>query len=129
MPDRFDVTAPFRAPQAVRPALSVSDRTFDLGECGPGRRRDVLFSVTNRSDELPLPFAISRLPYFHARPAVGRLLPRQSMNVVLTFAPSSLGVFRNTLQLVAGAGLAVVLLKVCAACAPRWGTSTLTTLN
>lgn len=52
-----------------------------------GQQQELTFSITNKSEELPISFSLPKIAHFKASPSKGKLHPLQSLDVVLTFAP------------------------------------------
>ena len=54
--------------------------------------------IQNHNDELPIVFESQKVPHFRCHPSKGRLLPYQSIDLVIFFAPAQLGMFTQTMQ-------------------------------
>lgn len=87
---------------AMAPLFSLSRSDMNFGSCPVRERRDTMVKIENRSADLPLPFTISRIPQFHCDPSKGTIPPLQARDVIVSFQPHQLGVFRGMLQLTVG---------------------------
>lgn len=93
---------------AITAEVNVDETHVRFGECAVNDRVDVLVGIQNYGSELPCQFRISKAAHFSVRPASGRLMPGQSLDVVFSFRPAQMGKFSNTLQVVIGAGLLTI---------------------
>ena len=62
-------------------------------------RRDILTTITNKGESLPVKWSIPRVAHFDCKPQAGTLHPGQSAKLLVTFRPAQLGKFKNNLQL------------------------------
>ena len=67
--------------------FSFSPDNFDFGDCAVHARRDILCTLTNKSDHLPLNFSFARVAHFAVKPSAGKVLPHQSLSLVVSFVP------------------------------------------
>ena len=82
------------------PAVALSTDDIQFGSCPVHDHRDAFVTLKNVSSELSLGFEFAPLAHFTVRPAFGRLAPRQSQRVVVSFVPNNLGRFsRRKLEL------------------------------
>eukprot|EP00002_Diphylleia_rotans_P030530 TRINITY_DN6284_c0_g1_i1.p1 TRINITY_DN6284_c0_g1~~TRINITY_DN6284_c0_g1_i1.p1 ORF type:complete len:2909 (+),score=517.05 TRINITY_DN6284_c0_g1_i1:178-8904(+) len=79
--------------------VSCNERTFRFGECPLYDHLDIMFTLKNESDELPVDFVMSRIANFHMRPSQGRLLPLQSQNIIISFVPNQFGNFQSSIHI------------------------------
>mmetsp|Transcript_18627 Transcript_18627/g.36432 ORF Transcript_18627/g.36432 Transcript_18627/m.36432 type:complete len:3020 (+) Transcript_18627:106-9165(+) len=91
--------------QGVEPHISLSQTGFHFGECDVHERKDCLFTLTNRSEDLPVSFKFSKIAQFTTNPVRGKLPPLQSMNILVSFIPRNLGKFRNMIKLILEHGI------------------------
>ncbi len=73
--------------RAIKPSVELSDTSFKFGEISVGDQRELSFNVTNKSEELPIQYAVQRIAHFRASPSQGKLLPLQSQEITLSFSP------------------------------------------
>lgn len=97
--------------QAHNLTFEVSGKTFlpklelsssgvvDFGDTYSQDRVDMLVSLKNVSG-LPISFRIPKTAHFSTRPSASRLNVLQSQSLVVSFTPTQLGSFSNTLQLI-----------------------------
>lgn len=102
--------------RALKPLVEISRTSFNFGTCATQDRRDIVFTIANKGEVLPLQYSINKVAFFSCKPNVGRLLPGQSQNVLVSFMPVQLGKFRNTLHAVLCDGVRVVPLSVYGEC-------------
>eukprot|EP00294_Goniomonas_avonlea_P005850 CAMPEP_0114571638 /NCGR_PEP_ID=MMETSP0114-20121206/17847_1 /TAXON_ID=31324 /ORGANISM="Goniomonas sp, Strain m" /LENGTH=468 /DNA_ID=CAMNT_0001758759 /DNA_START=96 /DNA_END=1500 /DNA_ORIENTATION=- len=102
--------------KAVRHAVSISHHEVRFGECMTNEHLDIIVTLKNQHEELPINFNIDRIVHFKTRPSSGRLLPLQSVNIVVSFAPNQMGQHKNTLKVVICNGLDVMPLTVFGVC-------------
>ena len=62
-------------------------------------RRDILTTIINKGDSLPVKWSIPRVAHFDCKPQAGTLHPGQSAKLLVTFRPAQLGKFKNNMQL------------------------------
>jgi hypothetical protein len=89
---KYRTTVPM-AGNANVPCAQVSGDLFDFGSCAVHEHVDQFLTLKNISSELPLAFQFSKIAQFTASPPFGRLGPRVSRRVLLSFAPHNLGKF------------------------------------
>ncbi|GBG28496.1 Cilia- and flagella-associated protein 65 [Hondaea fermentalgiana] len=102
--------------RALKPLVSINRKTFKFGTCAAVDRRDIVFTIANKGEVLPIRYSINKVAFFSCKPNAGRLLPGQSQNVLVSFMPAQLGSFRNTLHVVLCDGVRVVPLTVAGEC-------------
>jgi len=71
----------------VPPKVDISDKKFVFADCPVNDHLDMLMTVKNLSELLPIDYEVDPVAHFHFRPQTGTLLPLQSRNIVITFAP------------------------------------------
>ena len=64
---------------------------FDFGEVPVGEHADVLCTIKNNSDLLPVTFQFRRIAHFIAHPPNGKIAPADSQDVIFSFAPNQAG--------------------------------------
>ena len=99
--------------RAVMPRISLAPSIANFGECELNDRRDILLALTNECDA-DASFEISSTPFFKLVPSKGTLRALQTLQIVASFLPSQLGVFRKTLKIVIGGGVKVIDLELLA---------------
>ncbi|KAG5833367.1 hypothetical protein ANANG_G00275190 [Anguilla anguilla] len=76
-------------------SLSVSPSySYDFQQCMMGERVDVLCVLHNHSALLPVAFRFRKTANFATDPSSGHISPGQCQDVVLSFVPHQMGVFR-----------------------------------
>ena len=85
--------------RAQYPDIKINRQTFQFGECPQNERRDMVLSIRNRSEDLPLDFNFPKVAHFRATPARGKLLPDAEHTINISFEPKNLGQFSNEMQL------------------------------
>jgi hypothetical protein len=85
--------------RAQYPDIKINRQTFQFGECPQNERRDMVLSIRNRSEDLPLDFNFTKVAHFRATPARGKLLPDAEHTINISFEPKNLGQFSNEMQL------------------------------
>ena len=72
--------------------LSITPATkYDFGEVPVGEHADVLCTLKNDSDVLPVTFQFRRIAHFIAHPPNGKIAPSDSQDVIFSFAPNQAG--------------------------------------
>ena len=79
---------------------SHDPNSVKFGECGVGSNTKVTLKMTNRSPELPATYQFRRIAHFACHPARGCLQPRQSADIVVTFAPRQIGLYSLSVVIV-----------------------------
>ncbi len=97
---------------AVEPKLFIAHPSFEFDECQVYERADIVTQLQNKSEDLPVHFAFSKLAQFMVTPPSGRLLPMQTMDVRVSFVPHNLGEFRGFIELTTEGGVARQQLSV-----------------
>eukprot|EP00002_Diphylleia_rotans_P025649 TRINITY_DN5079_c0_g1_i5.p1 TRINITY_DN5079_c0_g1~~TRINITY_DN5079_c0_g1_i5.p1 ORF type:complete len:2913 (-),score=444.38 TRINITY_DN5079_c0_g1_i5:284-9022(-) len=97
--------------KALRPSLSCSEKMFRFGDCPVYDHLDIMFSIKNDSEELPVDFSIPKAAHFHINPTKGKLLPLQSQNLIASFMPNQIGQFKSTIQISICGGILTLPLK------------------
>ncbi|XP_071134806.1 cilia- and flagella-associated protein 47-like isoform X3 [Mytilus edulis] len=69
---------------------------FDFGECPVGEHADVLCTIHNSSNELPVIFQFRKIAHFTTHPASGKIEAGQSQDVIFSFGPKQIGSFKPT---------------------------------
>ena len=85
--------------RAQYPEIKINRQTFEFGEVGCNERRDMVLSIRNKSEDLPLDFNFTKVAQFRATPARGRLLPNAEHTINVSFEPKNLGNFFTEMQL------------------------------
>jgi hypothetical protein len=109
--------------RALVPALKVKPDPLQFGECPVNDRRDVVVTLHNAQEDMPLDFSIPRVPHISVEPNSGKLAPLQNQTVVVSFTPKNLGKFTQTVVVEYCNGLYKHLLK-CYGHAPVVGEKT-----
>lgn len=81
--------------RATYPDIKINRQNFSFGECPTNDRRDLVLSIKNRNEDLPLDFSFSKIAQFRAMPAKGKLLPNSEHTINISFEPKNFGVFKN----------------------------------
>ncbi|CAD7936763.1 unnamed protein product [Amoebophrya sp. A120] len=84
--------------KALVPALKATPEALQFGLCDTNDRRDVVVKLENTHDVLPVDFDIPIVPNYRCTPSKGQLLPRQVINITVSFLPKQLGVFQQQLE-------------------------------
>jgi len=80
--------------------LSISPSpVFKFGDCAVGEQIDALCTVNNESASLPLTFSLHSTAHFHFSPSQDYINPGQSVDVLLTFRPNQMGIFKPVVLL------------------------------
>ena len=79
--------------RAQYPEIKINRQTFEFGECACNERRDMVLSIRNKSEDLPLDFNFTKVAQFRATPARGKLLPNAEHTINISFEPKNLGNF------------------------------------
>ena len=85
--------------RGVLPQVELARDTFDFGHCPVHGRRDILTTITNKGESLPVKWSIPRVAHFDCKPQAGTLHPGQSSKLLVTFRPAQLGKFKHNMQL------------------------------
>ena len=85
--------------RAQYPEIKINRQTFDFGEVNCAERRDMVLSIRNKSEDLPLDFNFTKVAQFRATPARGKLLPNAEHNINISFEPKNLGNFNTEMCL------------------------------
>lgn len=64
---------------------------YDFGECPVGERVDLLCSLNNNSNVLPAAYEFRKIAHFSVHPPKGKIAPRRSQDIVISFAPNQVG--------------------------------------
>lgn len=65
--------------------------TFDFGECPVKEHVDMLCTLLNTSDSMPVTFQFRRLAHFTSHATNGKIEPGESQDVIFSFAPNQVG--------------------------------------
>ncbi|XP_077338680.1 cilia- and flagella-associated protein 47 [Lithobates pipiens] len=68
--------------------------TYNFKECLIGERIDILCSLKNESQFLPVVFSFHKISHFHISPANGKIEPGHSQDVMFSFVPHQAGTFK-----------------------------------
>jgi hypothetical protein len=99
--------------RAAVPLIKISPRgRVNFQECPIGARKDHVFVVKNMSSTLPITCSASSVAHFRVQQSESTLRPLQSTNITVSFKPSQLGSFRNTLHLVVNDGITILPIRV-----------------
>ena len=85
--------------RAQYPEIKINRQTFEFGEVSCNERRDMVLSIRNKSEDLPLDFNFTKVAQFRAIPARGKLLPNAEHTINISFEPKNLGNFNTEMQL------------------------------
>jgi hypothetical protein len=75
------------------PEIKINKQLFNFGICPTNERRDMVLTVRNKSEDIPLDFNFTKVAQFRATPARGKLLPNAEHTINLSFEPKNLGNF------------------------------------
>ncbi|XP_075056414.1 cilia- and flagella-associated protein 47 [Mixophyes fleayi] len=67
---------------------------YNFKECLIGERIDILCSLKNESQLLPVVFNFRKISHFHISPSNGNLEPGYSQDVMFSFIPHQVGIFK-----------------------------------
>ena len=79
--------------------MKLDPDSIQFGDCPIGERRDVVLTMRNAHDLLPLTFVIPHLPNYRAEPNKGTLMPLETGQVIVTFMPKHMGNFEAILKI------------------------------
>ena len=85
--------------RAQYPEIKINRQTFEFGECPCNERVDMVLSIRNKSEDLPLDFNFTKVAQFRATPARGKLLPNAEHTINISFEPKNLGNFSTEMHL------------------------------
>lgn len=85
--------------RAQYPEIKINRQTFEFGEVNCNERRDMVLSIRNKSEDLPLDFNFTKVAQFRATPARGKLLPNAEHTINISFEPKNLGNFSTEMCL------------------------------
>ncbi|XP_052240686.1 cilia- and flagella-associated protein 47-like isoform X3 [Dreissena polymorpha] len=75
--------------------LDISPATkYDFGEVPVGEHADILCTLKNSSDVLPVTYQFRRIAHFIAHPPNGKIQPLATQDVIFSFAPNQAGFFK-----------------------------------
>ena len=77
--------------KAVTGALDVQPASLDFGSVACHDVGDHIVMIKNMSKEAPVDYVIDRSTFFKPQPASGKILPGQSVSVVVRYEPKNLG--------------------------------------
>lgn len=66
---------------------------YDFGEVPVGEHADILCTLKNSSDVLPVTFQFRRIAHFIAHPPNGKIKPLDTQDIIFSFAPNQAGRF------------------------------------
>ncbi len=78
--------------KALKPAVELSITTFNFPDTAVGDHSDITFTISNKSEELPIFCNIQKVAHFKSSPLQSKLQPLQSQEVVLSFAPKQVSI-------------------------------------
>jgi hypothetical protein len=64
---------------------------YDFGEVPVGEHADILCTLKNSSDVLPITYQFRRIAHFIAHPPNGKIQPLDTQDVIFSFAPNQAG--------------------------------------
>ena len=112
--------------RALIPKIALSQHSFRFGECAVNEKVDQLVTITNKNDRKEITFEFRKVAHFRADPPSGKLLPMQSRNVLLSFAPNQMGRHSGIMELLVGGGAASLPLRVSGVSSSQGGRKKLT---
>ena len=86
--------------RTVTPEVSISQFSLEFVDTPTNTCTEISVKIHNHNDELPIVFDSQKVPHFKARPSKGRLLPYQSLDIVVSFAPSQRGLHSQVIPFV-----------------------------
>jgi hypothetical protein len=95
--------------------LSTSE-LLRFGETCTHVSRDIVVTLKNQHEQLPIEFSIPRIPHFRAKPATGRLLPLQSIPLIVSFVPTQMGPHEGVLSVVICNGVGTLKMPCVGSC-------------
>lgn len=100
----------------VRPLVSISKQFVNFENCNTSDRRDETITITNKCTKLPIKWETTTIAQFKISPPNGILHPSQSQNIIVSFVPQQLGVFKDLIQFVFERGIVVIPLRLQGEC-------------
>lgn len=100
------------AARAVTPDAEISHTRLNFGDCPVNCDQTIVVNLRNRSNEIPLDFALPRVAHFGIRPRRGTIPPLRNQEIQVTFKPNALGRYRSSLKLSLAKGARVVNIKL-----------------
>lgn len=97
---------------ACEPSALLEHYQLDFGDVPANSEACIETSIRNRSQSLSLPFKFSKCASFRTRPSSGVLRPMETRRISISFRPSSLGTFKNKMEVVLAKGLSKVAIDV-----------------
>lgn len=83
--------------RAITPEVTLSQFTVEFIDTPTNEHTEIAIRIRNHSDELPIVFDTKNVAHFRARPAKGRLLPYQSLDLVISFVPAQMGMHKSVI--------------------------------
>lgn len=81
----------------VCPLISATPDDLRFGQCDVNDYRDIVVTLTNKHELLPVNFEIPSIANYRCEPSRGSLMPLQNTQITVSFAPKGLGQFNQTL--------------------------------
>ncbi|PRP78761.1 hypothetical protein PROFUN_00934 [Planoprotostelium fungivorum] len=85
--------------RAIKTVYDVSANNLNFGDTFVNSSSELTFTLTNRCEELPINYHVQKVAHFKTVPSNGKLLPLQSQEISVVFAPKQMGVFRHIIEL------------------------------
>ena len=83
--------------RGVRSRVRISPNIIDFGDVHVKNHADVVLTLKNESDDLPVLFQFPHSHALHVSEAMGRIHPASSTQVLASYVPKTLGRFKDTL--------------------------------
>jgi len=71
--------------------VQLSERDIEFIDTVQYDHVDMNLTIKNQHEELPIAFNVPKIAHFRCRPATGRLLPYQTLSIVVSFYPNQRG--------------------------------------
>ncbi|KAA6384778.1 MAG: hypothetical protein EZS28_019697 [Streblomastix strix] len=77
--------------RVTQPSASIDRSLIEFGECFINDRLDARVNLKNRTEDLAITYKIGNVAFFSAKPSEGKLQKDQSVEIIVTYRPTSLG--------------------------------------
>jgi len=77
--------------KAIVPTVSLTEHTLTFVDTQTNSTCELPVSIKNLHEEMPINFVVNKIAHFRCQPGAGRLLPSQSMQLIVSFRPNQLG--------------------------------------
>ncbi|KAA6374992.1 MAG: hypothetical protein EZS28_029480, partial [Streblomastix strix] len=77
--------------RVTQPSASIDRSLIEFGECFINDRLDARVNLKNRTEDLAITYKIGNVAFFSAKSSEGKLQKDQSVEIIATYRPTSLG--------------------------------------